>query len=133
MRNFIRHPSEFPIELCSHSREMEQQRTRNVSEGGLCCDSRERLEAGTSVHVRIPLGHHAFESEGTVAWCLPSERGYDLGIRFTPGDASRKLQLVELLLRIRRYKAQVFELEGRKLSEEQAAREWLQRETVDLS
>jgi len=133
MRNFIRHPSEFPIELHAHAREAEQQRTRNVSEGGLCCDSRERLEAGSTVRVRIPLGDHAFEYDGTVAWCLPSERGYDLGIRFQPGAASRKLQLVELLLRIRRYQAQVLEMEGRRLSDEQAAREWLQRETVDLS
>jgi len=135
MRGFVRHPSEFPIELSGPSQDepARMQQTLNVSAGGLCCDSSERMPVGATVHVRIPVGHTPFESDGTVAWCLPSEHGYEVGIRFAPGAVSRSLQLVELLLRIRRYRDVVFETQGRRLSEQEAAREWLAVETLDLA
>lgn len=127
MRSFIRHPSDFPVELSLAEQDEGDyaQRTKNLSGGGLCCDSRDRLPVGASVHVRIPVGEKPFESEGTIAWCMPSDRGYEVGIRFTQQEASHSLRMVEDVCRIRRYRQDIWELEGRELTEEQAAREWL--------
>ena len=126
MRNFIRHPTDFPIELSSPDHDVTAaERTKNVSAGGLCCHSGRPMEVGARVSVRIPVGPRPFESEGTVAWCAETDNGYDVGIRFAGGEVSFGLRMVEQVCRIQRYREQIREQQGRELSEDQAAREWI--------
>lgn len=129
MRNYIRHPSEFPIELrVPEDGREERPPTKNVSAGGLCCQSGKPLPVGTHVHVRIPVGERPFESEGTVAWCSQTPKGgWDVGIRFASDSVSFGLRMIEQVCQIQRYRREIREREGRELDEEQAAQEWIAR------
>jgi hypothetical protein len=92
VRAYIRHPSEFPIELCSVEQNAptsrveqnaptsrveqndpagRQERLLDVSVGGLCCLSHTPYAQGDRITVRIPVGEPPFEAEGMVAWCRP--------------------------------------------------------------
>lgn len=127
MRVYVRHPSEFPVELqAGQDAEGRRERLRDLSEGGLCCRSSVPFEPGELVRIRIPLGAPGFEAEGRVAWCREDDNGYRVGIAFTaPGDAF-KARMVEQVCQIERYHKQQV-AQGRPVSEEDAAREWIEK------
>jgi hypothetical protein len=125
LRVYVRHPSEFPVELqAGTDRERRRERLRDLSEGGLCCRSSVAFETGERVRIRILVPTPGFEAEGRVAWCRAYDNGYRVGIEFAaPGDAF-KARMVEQVCHIERYHRQQV-AEGRDLSEEQAAVEWV--------
>ena len=125
MRVFVRHPSEFPIELrASDDSEPIRERLRDLSAGGLCCRSSSPRAEGQRVHVRIAVGSPGFVTEGRVAWCRPYEDGYRIGIEFIGDFAAFRARMVEQVCHIERYHRRVL-AEGRELTEEQAAEEWI--------
>ena len=127
MRAFIRHPSDIPIEIVADANLANGSRPlNNVSMGGLCCQSPIFLTTGRIVRVRFPCGQPAFETEGRVVWCRRRrERDYDVGIEFVLGDDAYKVRMVEQICHIEHYRREVQEREGRTLSGEEAAREWI--------
>jgi hypothetical protein len=125
VRVYLRHPSEFPVELqVGPDTEGRRERLRDLSEGGLCCRSTVAFEPGESVRIRIPVGEPGFELEGRVAWCREEDNGYRVGIAFTGEADAFKARMVEQVCQIERYhKLQL--AEGRPLSEQEAAAEWV--------
>jgi hypothetical protein len=100
MRAYIRHPSEFPIELgVPDEPERERERLSDVSIGGLSCHSHSELAEGQRVKIRIPVVKPPFEAEGRVIWCRP--------------DKEKE-----------RYRSHLLE-QGLELSVEDAAQEWI--------
>jgi hypothetical protein len=80
---------------------------------------------GTVIELRIPVVRPAFETRARVVWCRASEAGYDLGVEFLdPSDAFRA-RMVEQVCHIEDYRAGVYRSEGRELTAEQAAMEWI--------
>lgn len=128
MRSFIRHPTDIPIEVITDPNEMmTDQPLSNVSLGGLAVQADECPEVGTLVRVRVSLVKPPFEAAGRVVWCRPREKGYDVGIEFAEkGDAFRA-RMVEQVCHIEQYRREVLEREGRTLSGQEAAREWIVR------
>ncbi len=128
MRAFLRHPSEFPIELSSRSTGPRKEPLENVSEGGLCCHSSERLDVGTSVRIKIAIGD-GFEADGAVAWCAKAEEddGYRVGISFADHASAFSVRMVQQVCQIERYRTEVKLREGREIDAETAAREWIAR------
>jgi hypothetical protein len=126
MRAYLRHPSEVPIEVSAVAGRGIRPVMRDVSEGGLCCESRERFDVGTSVRVKIPVGD-GFETEGTVAWCAPRDGGYRIGIAFADQKSAFSVRMVEQVCHIERYRQHMREREGRELDAETAAVEWIAR------
>jgi hypothetical protein len=125
VRVYVRHPSEFPVDLSAGERgEGRRERLRDLSEGGLCCRSSVAFEPGEQVRIRIPVGAPGFEAEGRVAWCRADEQGYRIGIEFIGRDDAFKARLVEQVCQIERYHRQLC-AEGREVSEEEAAVEWI--------
>ena len=127
MRVYVRHPSEFPVELrAPDSSAPRRERLRDLSAGGLCCRSSAAFSEGEHLRIRIPIGLASFEAEGRVAWCRPHEDGYRIGIEFIAETEAFRARMVEQICHIERYHRQQ-QAEGREVSEEQAAIEWIER------
>jgi hypothetical protein len=127
-RRFIRHPVEVPIEIeVARARDWRQERLRNVGAGGLCFHAKDPLDSATRVRIRIPAVDPSFEVEGWVVWCNPADRGFDIGVEVSQGADDYRLRMVEQLSHIENYRRLVEKRDGRRISAEQAAREWITR------
>jgi len=133
MRSFIRHPSSIPIDF-----QLEELVTngsdylKNVSHGGLAFHSTVKLEAGTTIRINIPLVSPVFQAIGKVTWCHPLHGTFEIGIQFLDDDDSFRARMVEQICHIEQYKQEAFEKDGRQLSGEQAAVEWIQKFASDF-
>jgi len=126
MRDFIRHPSGVPIEIRTQGRGGQHLRQMsNVSLGGLAFESEEYLEKGVLLAVRIPLVNPVFEGTGRVAWCRKKNGDFEVGIQFTNEQDAFTVRMVEQVCHIEHYRNEVRTMEGRELTREAAAREWI--------
>ena len=127
-RRYIRHPSHVPIRFdLGGMTARRPDRLRNVSEGGLCFATANCLPSGRAIRVVIPLLGREFEVDGVVAWCRAAAEGFEVGVRFASQQDRFTARMVEQLAYIEEYRLQVEREEGRQLSAEQAAREWIER------
>lgn len=130
-RRYIRHPAGVPIQFSvtegeQHSDTVKALALRDVSEGGLCFSSARAVEPGSSITIQIPIESPPFQAQGVVAWCRPEGGRYAVGVRFD--DITRfGVRMVEQVCHIERYRDDVRQIEGRQLSSEEAAQEWVSR------
>jgi hypothetical protein len=128
-RRFIRHTADVPIEVRAvpGAPGVVQQGT-NVSEGGLAFVSDACLDADVPIEVRIPEVDPPFEAQAKVVWCRPEEDGrYLVGVQFLDAKDEFKARMVEQVCTIEKYRKDVLEQEGRELSAQDAATEWITR------
>jgi len=134
MRSFIRHPSNIPIDF-----QLEELVTngddylKNVSEGGLAFHSTVTLEPGTTIRIKIPLVSPVFQAVGKVTWCHPMNGTFEIGIQFRDEDDSFRARRIEQICHIEQYKQTALDNEGRQLSGEQAAVEWIQQYAANFA
>ena len=126
MRQFIRHPSDIPIEV-SRIGEFADARGHNVSLGGVAFRCSSQLEAGIIVQLRIPFVQPLFETNARVAWCRECEEGFELGVEFLDADDAFRARMVEQVCSIESYKKTIQQTEGRRLTTEEAAMEWIEK------
>jgi hypothetical protein len=135
MRQYIRHPSEMPIQYQPHDTGMHaatRDNMQNVSSGGLAFHSEEQLEPGSLVDIRIDVRPPPFTAEGRVVWCHQKEDGYLIGLQFDDTDIEYSLRMVEQVCYIEQYRREILRKEGRRISSEQAASEWISRYAADF-
>lgn len=128
MRRFIRHPSSIPIEfditnMASGGKEC----LNDISEGGLSFKARRAVPIGSTIDIRIPLVQPSFHATGNVVWCRPRGMRYDVGVSFSSKDIAFDTRMIEQVCHIEDYKNEVWRLDGRKLTSEQAAYEWINK------
>lgn len=128
-RRFIRHPARVPIrfELDEEGLRDGHDFLRNVSDGGVCFASNRRLPIGFPIRLHIPLLGKEFDLAGNVAWCRGAGRHFEVGVAFDHWQNRFAARMVEQLCRIQEYRDQVERAEGRTLTSEQAAMEWVAR------
>lgn len=102
-------------------------RLRNVGRGGLCFDTAVALDPGCAIRVTIPLLGEQYEADGLVAWCRAAGSRYEVGVRFLTPQDRFSVRMVEQLCYIEDYRQQVASDEGRELTSEEAAAEWIER------
>jgi hypothetical protein len=127
-RRFIRHTADVPIEV--RAVEMDGARMHpglNVSEGGLSFVSDDDIPLGSTIEIRIPAVHPPFEAHARVVWRKPEDSRYCIGVEFLDAAMAFRARMVEQVCAIEEYRRQVFRDEGRRLSREDAAREWIGR------
>lgn len=126
-RRYIRHPTDIPIlvELADVV-EPDTEYLRNISEGGLCFQSKLTLARGTPIRIRIPLVRPVFECIGVVVWCETYGTHSLIGVQFERSEQIFRLRMVEQICHIEHYK-RTAEKHGRLLTSEQAAFEWIER------
>lgn len=133
MRSFIRHPSDIPIECQVEEAQTEsKQLLKNVSFGGLAFAAKDPVAIGAEIKVRIPGVEPAFEVIGQVAWCRREMELYMVGVQFLDQDDSFRARMVEQVCHIEHYKTEVQEKEGRAISGEEAAKEWIRKYAKDF-
>ncbi len=126
MRNFIRHPTDIPIKIIKDENgERYHQPLRDISIGGLRCRFNEQLAIGIKIKIIIDLVDPALEIPGKVVWCRADDASYELGIEFRGEKDVYRLRMVEQICHIEHYRNEILIREGRKISSEQAAKEWI--------
>ncbi|NCD33356.1 MAG: PilZ domain-containing protein [Spartobacteria bacterium] len=127
-RQFIRHPSDIPITYIVKDKSATALNVKNLGTGGVCFTSDEPLEPGSAIHVSIPCTDLDASIDGEVAWCSQKdEMQYEIGVKFLYSTNPFHFRQVEQLCQIEHYRRDVQTKEGRSLTTEQAAREWIDR------
>ncbi|WP_370589664.1 PilZ domain-containing protein [Saccharophagus sp. K07] len=143
MRRYIRHPSDIPIDFqVDESEPRVVRRMRDVSAGGLCFTADRPMQKGARIRINIPLLRCAedsppdmtesFKAEGIVAWCRKEGENYAIGVQFADQSTQFGLRMVEQVCHIEHYRYDVLQEEGRVLSSEEAAREWVERYAAEF-
>ena len=132
IRKFIRHPSDVPLQVSTErvadrSEEVPCKNLNNVSLGGLAFNSSDNLAPGECVSVCFPLLDQKRCLTGRVVWSRPSTSGFDIGVQFEGADELYSLRMIEQVCHIEHYRREVEQSEGRQLTSEEAASEWIQR------
>ena len=126
-RNFMRHPSDIPIEVTLEDDNQTRQQLNNFSDGGLAFFSQAEFTPGQAVRVRIGLVSPSFEVLGVIKWCRSKGHQFEIGFEFLNREDEFKARMVEQICHIEHYKKEILQNEGRQLSGEQAAFEWIDK------
>jgi hypothetical protein len=127
MRRYLRHPTDYPVDI--HLSDLvppDREYLRNISRGGLCFTATVSVEPGTIIHIEIPIARPVFETDGLVAWCQATAEGYEIGVRFAK-QHPRNQRLVEQVCQVEHFKREIWLHDGRHLTGEEAAVEWLRQ------
>ncbi len=129
MRKYIRHPADIPIEvqLRDASGDATASLANNVSLGGLSFNCHSPIPVGQSISIKVPLVDPSFETSAEVVWCKPLNDQYEIGVKLLDQDDAYRTRMVEQICHIEHYKNQVLLREGRVLTGQQAAQEWIQK------
>jgi len=134
MSRFDRHPVNILIEVKTIDQlNHDTLSASNLSIGGLAfrCDS--KFEPGNIVEIRIPFVSPPFEVEARVAWCTEREGHFEVGVEFLNQDDAFMARMVEQVCHIENYKKEIYQTEGRILSPEEAAAEWINKYAAGFS
>lgn len=127
-REFLRHTADVPITVRAvPGTDPVVLNGVNVSYGGLAFVSDEELPLGTVIDVRIDEVAPPFEARAQVVWILPEGARFCIGVKFLDAAAAFRVRMVEQVCSIERYRREVRETEGRELTREAAATEWITR------
>jgi hypothetical protein len=131
-RRFIRHPTDIPIHVEADEAASVRRDLANVSQGGLCFHSRAGLPIGAVVRLEIPVDKPPFTAQAIVVWCQGAKGDQQIGVRFLDEQTAFAARMVEQVCHIQEYRRRVLADEGRDLSGEQAATEWIARFAGDF-
>lgn len=138
MRQFIRHPVSVPIEVrAGDAAPAQALHTHDISLGGLAIVAEQPHAPGAQLAVRIACVHPPFEARARVVWCREhaangAPGGYELGVAFLDPQDVFLAHMVEQICYIEDYRREVRRCEGRDLSSEEAAFEWIDRYAADF-
>lgn len=130
MREFIRHPSSVPVQLIKQDIETAhgENTLNNISFGGVSCLCSEAVEKGSSVKMKVECIDPAFEINGKAVWCKPNNDMYEVGVEFIASkDKLFLLRMVEQVCHIEHYRNELLHNEGREISIQEAATEWIEK------
>ncbi len=132
-REYIRHPSDIPIVIQPESNPNQLNLAlNNVSRGGLAFDSPTSLESGSVVNINIHIVKPTFKVKGIVQWCKSKEDHFEVGIQFVDTKDAFRVRMVEQICHIEQYRRQIKQEEGRSLSGEAAALEWITKHAAEF-
>ena len=127
-RSYLRHPSDIPIDVLPVEIDAGDTRSlHNVSHGGLSFSASQPHTQGEIVRLRIALVSPVFEAIGKVVWCRGTDGRYIVGVEFLDQVDLFRARMVEQICHIEHYKKTLRENEGRHLSSQEAALEWISK------
>ena len=129
MRKFLRHPTHVPLEIEFDQGDSDciDSTMFDISAGGLAFSVPCQLAAGTKVTISLPDLWPEYNAKGHVVWCREFCGNYEAGIQFAESNEAFKARMVAQFCQIEDYKRTIQQTEGRSLSSEEAAREWIGR------
>jgi len=105
---------------------------REIGPAGLVFASTVALEAGAAIFLRIPLVRPVLEAKARVAWCRPEQGHFIVGVEFPSRIDRFRARMVQQVCRIEHYRKTLREREGRELSRQEAALEWISKYAHDF-
>ena len=134
MRQFIRHPVRIPIEVSAPGQVFlnQEHHSSDLGSGGLAFLSRNDIAPGTFIQIKIAHVEPEFESEAEVVWCRKRAHGAELGVRFLNREDAFRARMVEQVCHIENYKQKVNHKEGRNITSQEAAVEWISKYAADF-
>lgn len=97
----------------------------NVSLGGLAFKSPQAIPNGQPIKISFPLLDKNHSLTGLVVWNKKNENGFEIGLEFNDADELFRLRMIEQICHIQHYQTEVEKQQGRKLTGEEAAKEWI--------
>ncbi len=104
----------------------------NVSLGGLSFVSHQPLDILERVQVCIPILKKNNYLSGTIVWCEKVRDGYEIGLEFESSKEVFRLRMIEQICHIEHYRKEIERQQGRQLSTEEAAKEWISEYAGDF-
>ncbi|MBN1290371.1 MAG: PilZ domain-containing protein [Candidatus Latescibacteria bacterium] len=133
MRQYIRHPTDMPIEYDIEDVTVNKdQRLNDIGKGGLSFHAENQIDPGTRIKMRFPIHEPVFETEGIVVWCFKNKDKYQIGVQFSNINTEYHIRMIEQIYFIEQYKNEVLKNEGRELSNKEAAAEWISKYAKDF-
>lgn len=126
-RIFIRHPIDIPIDVEPREGEYYREALRNLSLGGVSFSAPEEWQPGTPVRITISCCSPSASMDGQVAWCEACGDHYEVGVAFEDSADAYRMRLVEQACHIQQYRLDQVVAEGRYLTLDEAAAEWIQQ------
>jgi c-di-GMP-binding flagellar brake protein YcgR len=125
-REFLRHTIRVPLEVhrVADSSPLREQSV-NVSFGGLAFLSSTCPRIGEVLRLRIAIVEPVFEADARVAWCTSEAEKFLIGVEFLDSQAAFQSRMVQQVCSIENYRQEVQEREGRALTTQEAASEWI--------
>lgn len=129
-RRFYRHPLNIPVkfhEVTTHF--FDRTSSVDLSEGGICFISNRFLSLGCYLSVSIPVSDQVFEIRGRVAYCnrVSSLDSFKVGVAFQDTSNAFRAKLAEQMLKIKEFQREISSSLGEEISEEEAARKWIEK------
>jgi hypothetical protein len=133
-RRFIRHPIDIPIEASDAvgANVGADIQAFSVGQGGLAFHSARPYRPGTLIRVRIACVDPAFESHARVAWTRGTEPDAEVGVEFLNSEDAFRARMVEQVCHIEKYRLAILETQGRRLTFERAATEWISKYAAEF-
>ncbi len=123
-RVFLRHPHRLPVYYRCCSTQSGNRPGARVGLGvAFACN--ERLAPATLINLTIRALNRSYHFPAMVSWCRTRAEGYEAGVNFLNEDDTFRARMVEQVCHIEDYRAKVKEEEGRELTRDAAAREWI--------
>jgi hypothetical protein len=119
----IRHPDEIPLDL--QVVEQPQVPDNSIMPLDLVCKSPAMLASGLQVSIRADGLLNAPSITGQILWCHACHDHYELHIRFSSDEHAQRMRMFEQVCHIHHYRQSVQEHQGRTLSDDEAALEWI--------
>jgi len=100
-------------------------RLKDLSAGGISFLCDHKITPGTVIRISIGCIQPPFESDGRVVWCGGQGALFQVGVEFIGGDEVSNARMIEQVCHIEHYRKEVMACEGRQLTSEEAAKEWM--------
>lgn len=136
IRRYVRQVTGIPMVVTlDHSKNLsaDGDTISNISLGGLALVAEDPIDINESIKVRCPILNNDAQLSGKVIWCEKSQNGYEIGLEFDDPAQIERMRIIDQIIDIEKYRNQVARQEGRHLSSEQAAREWISQYTGDFA
>ncbi len=125
-QEYIRHPEDIPIDVYIQPEPARRKASLSLDDGrGISFRTNVYLQHGMLVRITIPVVQPTFETQGWVMWCRKIHHGFIVGLALVENRDAFRVRMVEQLCHIEHYRKNVQEAEGRNLSKEEAAHEWI--------
>lgn len=118
---YIQHPNNVDIEFFPQSSVSSESDCLPL---GLICNQDTEYPLGTVLSVSHPQLSEELKIEAVVVWCRRQKNGYQIGLGFRTEEDLYRVRMLEQLCHIQLYQKEM-RSEGRKLSQENAAKEWI--------
>ncbi len=101
------------------------QNLTDISRGGYAFNTEQPIPVGSGITIDIPQIAYGHLRNGYVVWCRKKEQTYLVGVQFADEDSAFHAHMVEQICYIEQYRRRIAENEGRQLTSEEAAHEWI--------